>query len=133
MQIRDNPEEHDELNGLLELPQGRIRKKESILECAERELREETGMKNFKPITKMKKLNYKKESLESAVAAFVSDIGLKSYLAVCLVGTAQGTPQASDESKSPSWYRREEVEKFIDEGKIFPLNVPMLLNYYEHK
>ena len=90
-------------------------------------------MKNFKPGTGVKKLEYKKESLESAVATFVSDVGLKSYLAVCLVGTAQGTPKASDESKSPSWYRREEVEKFIDEGKIFPLNVPMLLNYYENR
>jgi 8-oxo-dGTP pyrophosphatase MutT (NUDIX family) len=120
------------LNGLFELPQGRVRRGESILECAERELREETGLYNFRAHrSSIREAFVRNESLQFINSLIVSEAGEHSYLAVCLIGTAQGTERGSSESSSPSWHAREEVSELLASNRIFPLNVPMLRWYLE--
>jgi 8-oxo-dGTP diphosphatase len=115
--------------GLLELPQGRLRCGESMLDCAVRELEEETGLTRFVPSILTEEISIGSEHLISADVTAVSQSGSQFYLAICLVGTAEGTPRASEEAANPRWYTRSELESLLAEGRIFPLNVPMLRRY----
>jgi len=117
---------------LLELPQGHMREGESILDCAVRELYEETGLHDFKPRNEVEGWNIGAETLESLVTLVVAETGRRSFLAVCITGTARGKPRASEESEDPKWYTRADVRKFINEDKVFPLNIPMIDHYYSH-
>lgn len=119
------------LDNLLELPQGHVHQGESIADCAARELAEETGLAPFELRTPMKRVTIASEQLMFTTAAtVVSETGHHSYVAVCLVGSAPGSPRPSDESTDPRWYAREEVVALIESDAIYPLNVPMLSAYY---
>lgn len=118
------------LEHLFELPQGRMREGELIIDCAIRELHEETGLVNFQSQSRTTTTNVLGEDLQIVTALMVSERGQHSYLAVCLVGTAEGVPRSSSESSDPRWYSREDTLRLIQEGRVFPLNVPMILNYY---
>lgn len=131
LQNRSKPEIPG-FRGMLELPQGHMREGESILDCAKRELHEETGLYNFKPRNQVERSRSGTETLESLVTIAVSETGRKSFLAVCVVGTATGEPTDSGESKGPRWYAKEKVYRLINERKVFPLNIPMLKHYYRH-
>jgi 8-oxo-dGTP pyrophosphatase MutT (NUDIX family) len=116
---------------VFELPQGRVRQGETLLECAHRELGEETGMTGFIPTTTTTTRHVNGATLESGSAFVVSEKGARSYLAICLIGTASGQPRSSEESADPQWYSKEEVATLIAQQRVFPLNVPMLLAYCE--
>ena len=116
--------------GLLELPQGRLRKGESLAECAARELREETGLVNFQLRRNLKKSTILTETLEIVEGIAVVESGRHSYLGISVVGTAEGIPRASQESSDPRWYSKQQVIDLIASHAVFPLNVPMLLAYY---
>jgi 8-oxo-dGTP pyrophosphatase MutT (NUDIX family) len=132
LQKRTKPEP-EPLSGLFELPQGRLRQAESLADCAKRELQEETGLQNLHLRRRIKRSSVLTETLESVEAIAVVETGQHSYLAICVIGSAEGTPTASAESSDPGWYSRAEVLDFISSHRIFPLNVPMLLAYYACK
>lgn len=119
------------LRGLLELPQGRLRKGESLVSCARRELSEETGLHNFRLSGKAARSNILGETLETIQTVAVVETGQHSYLGIGVIGSADGTPRGSSESADPRWYSRDQILRLIGSGHIFPLNVPMLLSYYE--
>lgn len=130
LQRRSKPEGPG-LSDLLELPQGRIRGGESFLDCAKRELAEETGLADFVLTTPIACLSIGSERLEFATTAtLVSEAGYHSYFAICLVGEASGHPRSSRESKDPGWFSRAQVIALINANAVYPLNVPMLLSYY---
>lgn len=130
MQRRTKPEGPG-LGGLLELPQGRIRAGESLYQCAIREIEEETGLTGFRANAEIDSTLIGSESLEALTSVVcVSETGYHSYLAVCLIGNADGSPRASSESSEPRWVSREEVITALSESDIYPLNVPMLVSYY---
>ena len=118
------------LENLHELPQGRLRTDESITECAIRELREETGLEGFRVRADLRLCEVRSEQLTSLTAIVVGETGQHAYLAVCLVGTAEGTPRASHESSEPRWFSQPEVLELIARDQVYPLNVPMILAYY---
>lgn len=119
--------------GLLELPQGHLDAHESLLECAARELREETGLAAFAPLARTAPSTERShgEQLTSVESLVVSEVGDQAYMAVCIVGTACGTPRGSAESSSPHWCSRETVKGLLAEARVFPLNVPMLRWYLD--
>jgi 8-oxo-dGTP pyrophosphatase MutT (NUDIX family) len=125
--------EPDPLSGLHELPQGRLRYGESLLDCASRELKEETGLENLRLRSQMKSSLVLGESLEEIDVLAVVDTGQHSYLGIYVVGTADGVPRASTESSDPSWYSKEQILDLIKLHRVFPLNVPMLLSYYAER
>lgn len=112
--------------GLLELPQGHIDPGESLLDCVARELREETGLTDFRPRDPVSYDGVLGEQLSATTSLVVSESGDQAYLAVCIVGTASGVPRPSDESADPGWYGRDAVYQLMVDERIFPLNVPML-------
>lgn len=129
LQRRTKPEPAT-LCGLFELPQGRLRQGESLADCAKRELSEETGLENFRLLRGAARSNILAETLETVEAVAVVETGQHSYLAICIVGSADGAPRASAESSEPRWHSRDEVLHLIASHLVFPLNVPMLLSYY---
>jgi 8-oxo-dGTP pyrophosphatase MutT (NUDIX family) len=121
------------LRNLFELPQGRLRMGESFVECASRELHEETGLTNFRCEHTVSTSDILGETLEMLNGTVVVETGVHSYLAICVVGKADGAPRSSAESSDPSWYSEAEVLQLIDSQGIFPLNVPMLRGYYSSR
>ena len=112
--------------GLLELPQGHIDPGESLLDSVARELREETGLTEFRPREPISHDVALGEHLSATNSLVVTESGDQAYMAVCIVGIATGVPRPSDESDDPAWYGREAVRQLIVDDRIFPLNVPML-------
>lgn len=121
--------EAGQFRGLLELPQGRLRQGETILECAEREVLEETGLVLFSPTTQVQISEINGEVLAHGDFQVVCESGVHSFLAVCIVGTAEGTPRGSEESTNPQWYGRTSILELLRSNRVFPLNVPMLQRF----
>jgi hypothetical protein len=63
----------------------------------------------------------------------VIETGQHSYLGICVIGSAEGIPRGSSESRDPQWYSRDQVLELIGSQSVFPLNVPMLLSYYSSR
>lgn len=116
-------------NGFWELPQGKLRHNESIIDCAKRELFEETGMRDFSN-DKIKKEYIQNELIEFSKSIIVCESGLYSYFAICVVGQANGTPKNTIEAINHAWVDKERVCELIDSDLFFPLNIPMLKDYF---
>ena len=54
----------------------------------------------------------------------VGETGQHSYLAVRIVGVAEGIPHPSSESADPRWRSTDEVRALLNEGRIVPLKRP---------
>jgi 8-oxo-dGTP pyrophosphatase MutT (NUDIX family) len=115
-----------------ELPQGKIRFNEPLIECARRELKEETGLSDFNPIG-IEPLKIDGENLQSVNAFVVVECGTASYFAVCLVGTASGKTKNTIEASDHTWIELNDILKLLDSSEVFPLNVPMLKKYLNDK
>ncbi len=115
---------------LFELPQGRIRRGELILDALDRELSEETGLNEFHPHGEIRAARVRGEQLQCLSALVVSESGGGSYLAVCVIGKANGELRASDESSGHQWLDKHAVSQLISAQQVFPLNVLMLTAYF---
>lgn len=119
----------DQFHGYLELPQGRLRRSETLLECARRELEEETGLTDFQPIEAVGNEVLEEASVQSLKEAIVSLVGRETYLAVSVVGSAKGEPHHSSEARRHEWYAPSDVRQLLLAHRVFPLNVPMLRSF----
>lgn len=128
LQERIKPETHNLL--IYELPQGRIRKNELLINSAKRELNEETGLYNFHPSVDISTKTISGEVMQYFNGFIVSLAGNNSYLAICMVGRADGAFKESSESKGHFWASKEETRNLIVQNLIFPLNVPMVEQYF---
>ena len=112
--------------GLYEIPQGKVGAGETLLDAAARELEDECGLTDFVPRESYGTRREAGEDLAAIETLVVRETGYHSFMAVCLVGTASGTPRPSSEAENPAWYTSYEIKALIAEGNVFPLNVPML-------
>lgn len=119
----------DPFHGYLELPQGRLKRSETLLECARRELEEETGLTEFQPLEVVENEVLEETSVQSLQGAIVSLVGRETYLAVSVVGSAKGEPHHSHEAQRHAWYTPSEVRQLLLAHRVFPLNVPMLRSF----
>lgn len=125
---RRSKEREPPFKNLFELPQGRIRDGELLLECAVRELYEEANLTLTRSAAPHEEI-INGERLQSMPAFVVSEAGLRSYIAICLVVSAAGIPRGSLESSDPLWRDKISIENLLRDDRIFPLNVPMLRWY----
>ncbi|MET0622782.1 MAG: NUDIX domain-containing protein [Pyrinomonadaceae bacterium] len=119
-------------DGLWEIPQGRIKRGESFLDAAQRELKEETSMRlaSLDPAHGHVADNILGFAVESfSPFMCVTDPG-HDYVGIAVLVSAAGEPAASEESGGHRWVDREEVVKLISSGLVFPLNVPLLKAYF---
>jgi 8-oxo-dGTP pyrophosphatase MutT (NUDIX family) len=131
LQRRCKPNDDTPYSGYLELPQGKVQAGETLVDAARRELFEETRL-----------------SLGSAIAggetpldtAGTSDLWvshplicvadrLQNHIGLGVVFSATGTASSTREADSLQWYSDREVAGALQEGRVFPLNGPMLLEY----
>lgn len=88
-------------------PSGLIENNESAIDCAIRELKEETGLK----ITK----------IEILFPESFSAVGICNEKSICLIGNASGTIKnntSGNERICSKWYTQKEVEEILQNGYI---------------
>jgi 8-oxo-dGTP pyrophosphatase MutT (NUDIX family) len=127
--LQERTKPGDEFYGYLELPQGRLRHRESILACAQRELEEETGLKGFRPAQSVSDEIIERTSVQYLTGVAVGMVGRKTYLAIAIMGNADGRPRNSSEGHSHRWWGAEAVEELLLARRVVPLNVPMLRSF----
>lgn len=117
--------------GTLEVPQGRLLEGESLADAAAREVKEEAGLLDFELSTPSSGSTTDSEQLEAFCGFCVRERGAHDFLALCVVGSAKGTPRSTEEATNPRWCSKDEVNAAIAQGRVFPLNVPMLKWYWQ--
>lgn len=128
LQVRSKPSAGP-FRGLLELPQGKLQLGDTVLSCARRELREETGLTHFVPQRPARDGMAHGERLDCFETFAVRERGHHDFLGICIIGSARGEPRASAESESPRWCSQREALAYLDAGIVFPLNAPMIAWY----
>lgn len=119
--------------GDFELPQGHMRRGETMFDCARREFAEETGMRVV-VASKEQGRRVGAICIESSDPMLVVKVtGSMNYLAVCYAGTVEGgSLGAYDPSASGHvWVSASELREILDGGSVFPLNRPMLERWIE--
>jgi len=117
--------------GLWELPQGKIRSGESIFSAAQRELEEETGLQ---ALCLAPQHGYTKTDNGGSVEVF-KPLNCVFALSCQCIGLAvvintSGTPRDSAEAADHRWLDQQQIAELIDKELVFPLNIPMIQQYF---
>jgi 8-oxo-dGTP pyrophosphatase MutT (NUDIX family) len=121
----------DEFDGVLELPQGKVEHHESIFCAAARELREESGLHLESLKDALGNDLRECPDLHGFVALLCVVDVQHNYLALVLLGTADGIAQDTSEAIEHRWVGRSELADVLKSERIFPLNVPMIEAYIQ--
>lgn len=115
-----------------ELPQGRIRTGETILDAARRELKEETNLE----LTGINHLHASEfeHILSSSVNSFkpllcTFDIE-HNFIGLGMVVSAMGTPQDTEEASEHRWVNQREAEDLLYKQEIVPLDSHIIREYF---
>ncbi|WP_261664397.1 gamma-glutamylcyclotransferase [Deinococcus sp. Marseille-Q6407] len=122
-------------NGLLELPAGKVREYEAVLDALRREVAEETGLTLTQVAGEADRwagesLGYRIGTVQPyCVTQNLS--GGYSILLLTFLCNAQGEPQVSSESHSPRWVPLTEVQALLDSQPeaFYPLHLGALWQY----
>ncbi len=109
-----------------ELPQGHMDLNEGVLACAARELREETGLDDFRVHNPVGAATIDSEKLSWLRTLAVVEDGDNHFLGVCVVGSARGDPVRTDEAAAHRWIPLADIPSLLATENVFPLNIPML-------
>lgn len=106
-----------ETSGFWSFPKGKVKKKESLLETAKREVVEETGLKNFKYV---KKLGIYKRNQRKEDGSIDKDISKEIHMFLFETGCVNLLPDRN-EILDAKWIQIEKVENYlnIDEDRSF--------------
>lgn len=129
LQRRTKKMAHNRFYGLWELPQGKIRSGESIFCAAQRELLEETGLQALS-LSSQHGCTTIDENIEAfAPLSCVFDLSCQCIGLAVVVNTS-GTPSDSGEAADHRWLDRHQIAELIDKELVFPLNIPMINQYF---
>ena len=135
LQRRNNRKETEEFRGLWELPKGKIYAGEHLLEAAKREIYSETGLKIARWISPNTTIYFEDFSRSSTRVAsfhpyFCSQArGTHPHLALAVLAELRGTPKRTEEAGDHRWFSPAEIIPLIANAQVFPLDVPILLNW----
>ena len=124
-------------SGVMEIPGGRLRAFEHVVEGIKREVREETGLE----LTKIEGLitePMKGPNGEQVIAfkPFCGEQilnGEQPWVGFVFIGKAKGKPRASKENEMPQWLSLEEVQKLIDRKEVFWYHAQVLQTYLNER
>lgn len=144
MQTRYKPASDPKYSGYREIPSGLIKKYESAIDAAVREVKEETGISINKKEMKsnLKKFKIDKDNNLISYEPFCVSQQLKgsrSYLNIGflfnLTKYKVNLVSNKDEAKDLSWVNIRQVQKTLEikNNNIFPINIPILKKYFELK
>lgn len=131
LQRRTKQTPQNRFYGLWELPQGKIRSGESIFSAAKRELHEETGLQ---ALALAPQHRCTKTANSEHIEVFqplncVFDLSCQC-IGLAVIVTTTGTPEDSSEAADHCWLNQEQIAELIACDQIFPLNVPMINQYF---
>lgn len=131
LQRRTKSAAQNKYYGLWELPQGKIRAGETIFEAARREVKEESGLEvlDIDPFHRMTK-STDLEDIQSFVPLTCVSDKSNQCIGLPLIVVTKGVPQATQEASDHSWMSRDQISSLILGKKVFPLNVPMLEEFF---
>ncbi|MDY0190595.1 MAG: NUDIX hydrolase [Desulfuromonas sp.] len=117
--------------GLWELPQGKIRSGESIFSAARRELHEETGLQALALAPQHRcTTTDNSDNLEVFHPLnCVFDLSCQC-IGLAVIVTTAGTPADSSEAADHRWLTQQQITELIAKEQIFPLNIPMIKQYF---
>jgi len=143
IQTRHKPLIDPKYTGSIEIPSGLIRKYESALDSAMREVKEETGLGiqiDNLVIHKKTAVSDGRDILIDYVPFCITQQikGARSYINIGFVfklpkDTNELPTENINETKNPRWINIQELGVLLTEKTetIFPINIPMLTKYYE--
>lgn len=133
VQTRHNPDD-DKYKGFIEIPGGKIRKNETVVEALKRETLEETGLL-VDPIDQVSSGKYVADGSKSNlvhVFSLAEETGHHSYIGIFLrCKVSGGKLRNTSEAVSQRWISLDELRSFITDHKVLPINAPGLLAYFE--
>jgi 8-oxo-dGTP pyrophosphatase MutT (NUDIX family) len=133
IQRRTKQRPHVDYSKFWELPQGKVITGESLLEAVERELREETGLELQTVDSKHGLL--RRNMLGTTIEYFqplLCTLDLESsFIGLGIIVTATGHPTDTSEASGHKWVTKNEAIELIEQEMMFPLNVPIVLNFFE--
>jgi 8-oxo-dGTP pyrophosphatase MutT (NUDIX family) len=146
VQIRNKPSVDPVNSGKIEIPSGIIERYENAIDCAIKEVREESGVKISKEDFGSKEYeiftNNNDDILVGYEPFYVSQQlkGGRSYLnigLICRLGQKGGFAliENQNETKDPRWIDMDELQDLLNNScdEIFPLNIPILVRYLDLK
>lgn len=131
LQRRTKPADRPEYYGLWELPQGKIRAGETLFEAARRELKEESGLEALAldPIHRAT-IDPHSDTLHTfAPLTCVYDTA-RQCLGLPVIVSTTGQPHDTSEATEHTWMTQGQVIDLISSGMLFPMNRPMLEQFY---
>ena len=132
LQRRTKNRERVDYFGLWELPQGKIRAGEYLFDAAKRELKEEAGLEILEisgahDHQHMKILSSSIDVVKTSLCVIDNE---HNYFAFPLVVRILGSPLPTHEASEHIWVSKGEVTNLINSNLVFPLNVPIILDYF---
>lgn len=120
--------------GLWELPQGKIPSKETISSAAKRKLKDETslnlvGLDTRHQLSTISVLESTLESFKPTLCVFDLE---HDYLGMGIVLSASGTPEDTVRGQGHKWFTWQQICELIMNNQVFPLNIPIIQEYFKN-
>ena len=117
--------------GLWELPQGKMRAGETLLECAARELFEEAGIEALELDPLHMRMSHAEVGPVESFRPLTCVLDCECHcMCMAVVMRTRGVPLETPEASEHTWMGFAEVEQLIRSGQLFHLNIPMLRAYF---
>jgi 8-oxo-dGTP pyrophosphatase MutT (NUDIX family) len=135
LQRRTKADDDTPYGGCFELPQGKVNRNESLDEAARRELFEETGLELARLIcggeSSFHEGGWESSSLYTAHPLICVVDTVQNHLGMAVVAEVRGRCRETAEATQHQWLTLDEISDLISQGTVFPINVPMLEEFFK--